>query len=47
MLKTEMRNPATKHFDKMKTVEMLRIMNEENITDLAKNNALQLLESCS
>lgn len=30
MLKTEMRNERTMHIDKMETVEMLRVMNEEN-----------------
>ena len=30
MLKTEMRNPATMHFDKMTTLEMVERMNEEN-----------------
>lgn len=31
MLKTEMRNPRTKHFDKMDTVGMLKVMNDENM----------------
>lgn len=30
MLKTEMRNPNTTHIDKMSTLEMLQIINEEN-----------------
>ncbi len=30
MLKTEMRNPKTTHIDKMTSLEMLRIMSEEN-----------------
>ncbi len=40
MLKTEMRNPATKHFDKMETAQMLRIMNEENM------NAVKAVGNC-
>ena len=31
MLKTEMRNPKTTHIDKMSTLEMLNIIQEENI----------------
>ena len=31
MLKTEMRNPRTKHFDRMETVDMLKVMNDENM----------------
>lgn len=30
MLKTEMRNPKTTHIDKMSTLEMLKVINEEN-----------------
>lgn len=30
MLKTEMRNPQTVHIDKMTTLDMVRVMNEEN-----------------
>ncbi len=30
MLKTEMRNPKTVHIDKMTTLDMVRVMNEEN-----------------
>lgn len=40
MLKTEMRNPRTKHFDKMDTADMLRIMNEENM------NAVKAVGEC-
>ena len=40
MLKTEMRNPRTTHFDKMDTVEMVRIMNEENM------NAVKAVGEC-
>ena len=31
MLKTEMRNPKTTHIDKMSTVDMVRVMQEENV----------------
>ena len=31
MLKTEMRNPRTKHLDRMETVDMLKVMNDENM----------------
>ena len=31
MLRTEMRNPATKHLDKMSTAEMMRVMQDENM----------------
>ncbi len=31
MLKTEMRNPKTMHIDKMSTVDMVRVMQEENV----------------
>lgn len=31
MLKTEMRNEATRHIDKMDTVSMLRLINDENM----------------
>lgn len=40
MLKTEMRNPATRHFDKMETVDMLKIMNQEN------RNAVDAVGAC-
>ena len=40
MLKTEMRNPKTKHLDKMNTAEMLKIMNEENM------NAVNAVGEC-
>ncbi len=30
MMKTEMRNPKTTHIDKMTTIEMLKVINEEN-----------------
>ena len=29
MIKTEMRNPATKHIDTMSTLEMLKVIQEE------------------
>lgn len=38
MLKTEMRNPKTTHIDKMDTLEMLKIINEEN------RNSVQAVE---
>ena len=31
MLKTEMRNPATTHIDKMSSTEMVQVMNQENL----------------
>ena len=31
MLKTEMRNPGTTHIDRMSTVEMVRIIQDENV----------------
>jgi N-acetylmuramic acid 6-phosphate etherase len=31
MLKTEMRNPATTHIDKMSSAEMVQVMNQENL----------------
>ena len=31
MLKTEMRNDASRHIDKMDTISMLNLMNEENM----------------
>lgn len=34
MLKTEMRNPKTMHIDKMSTLEMLKIVNEENMNSV-------------
>lgn len=34
MLKTEMRNPKTMHIDKMDTLEMLKIVNEENMNSV-------------
>ena len=34
MLKTEMRNPKTTHIDKMSTLEMLKIINEENMNSV-------------
>lgn len=34
MLKTEMRNPKTTHIDKMDTLEMLKIVNEENMNSV-------------
>ena len=41
MLKTEMRNEKTMHVDKMTTVDMVKIMNEENM------NAVRAVEKCS
>lgn len=35
MYETEMRNPKTTHIDKMKTLEMLRVINEENRNSVA------------
>lgn len=40
MLKTEMRNPSTTNIDKMSTLEMLRIMNDENL------NAVRAVGAC-
>jgi len=40
MLKTEMRNPNTTHFDKMELSDMLKIMNEEN------RNAVNAVGDC-
>lgn len=40
MLKTEMRNQRTTHFDKMDTAEMLRLMNDENM------NAVKAVGEC-
>ena len=40
MLKTEMRNPNTTHFDKMALSDMLKIMNEENM------NAVKAVGAC-
>ena len=40
MLKTEMRNPNTTHFDKMALSDMLKIMNEENM------NAVKAVGNC-
>ncbi len=34
MLKTEMRNPKTTHIDKMDTLSMLKIINEENMNSV-------------
>lgn len=34
MLKTEMRNPKTTHIDKMDTLEMLKVINEENMNSV-------------
>ena len=34
MLKTEMRNPKTMHIDKMDTLSMLKIVNEENMNSV-------------
>lgn len=31
MLKTEMRNEASKHIDRMDTLSMVQLINEENI----------------
>ena len=41
MLKTEMRNPATTHIDKMDTVGMIEIMNQENM------NAVKAVGECA
>ena len=35
MYETEMRNPKTTHIDKMETLEMLRVINEENRNSVA------------
>lgn len=44
MLKTEMRNPNTTHIDKMSTLEMLKVINEENKNAvLAVENELQAI----
>ena len=40
MLKTEMRNERTMHFDKMNTTEMLKVMNDENM------NAVKAVGEC-
>lgn len=41
MLKTEMRNPATTHIDTMDSLELVRLMNEENMRSvLAVDRAL-------
>lgn len=41
MLKTEQRNPKTTHIDRMTTLEMVRVMNEENMNSvLAVDRAL-------
>ena len=41
MLKTELRNEKSKHFDKMDTVDMLKLMNEENMNAVkAVGNAM-------
>ena len=41
MLKTELRNPMTTHLDKMSSLEMVRVMNEENMRSvLAVDRAL-------
>ena len=34
MLRTEMRNEKTMHIDKMATIDMVKIMNEENLDRL-------------
>lgn len=34
MLKTEMRNPKTMHIDKMDTISMLKVVNEENMNSV-------------
>ena len=34
MLKTEMRNPKTTHIDKMDTLSMLKVINEENMNSV-------------
>lgn len=34
MLKTEMRNPKTTHIDKMSTLEMVKVVNEENMNSV-------------
>ena len=41
MLNTEKRNPKTMHIDKMSTLEMIRVMNEENM------NAVRAVEAQS
>ena len=41
MLATEKRNPRTTHLDQMSTMEMVRVMNEENMVSvLAVERAL-------
>lgn len=40
MLKTEMRNPKTMHLDRMTTVEMLRVIQDENY------NAVRAVDGC-
>ena len=41
MLKTEMRNPASMHIDKMDTLDMVRLINQENM------NAVKAVEAAS
>jgi N-acetylmuramic acid 6-phosphate etherase len=41
MLKTEMRNEASKHIDRMDTISMLRVINEENM------NAVRAVEAAT
>lgn len=46
MLNTELRNPKSMHIDKMPTLEMVELMNEENMVSvLAVEKALPLLEA--
>lgn len=45
MLKTEMRNPKTMHIDKMSTVEMLSVIQEENLNAVkAVGEAMESIE---
>lgn len=41
MLKTEMRNPATTHIDRMSTLDMLQVINQENM------NAVRAVEAAT
>ena len=45
MSETEKRNPKTTHIDKMDTMSMLKIINEENMNSVkAVENALESIE---
>ena len=44
MLRTEMRNEKTRHIDKMETIDMVKVMNEENMNSvLAVEKALPMV----